>query len=147
MKKIEWINGNKMKVESGNKTFDRKCVCISTGNVIGPTQTSYYIRSCNDTINSVKQECPVGHLRNYDINQFRNLPNRIHSWFEEHKEKEVILYNFFHYNKDLKINHGYIITDENNHFLYAYRVGTTYKSLLVLYECVKYITVEKITWK
>ena len=66
MKEHEWATPNRMKFDSLHKTFNRQVSCISTGNHIGNTVYSSYIRAYNQT------ECnghtfPKGHLQEYDL--------------------------------------------------------------------------------
>ena len=44
MREKEWVNGNKMKIETGHKTFDRQTNIISTGNIIANTLWGFFIR-------------------------------------------------------------------------------------------------------
>lgn len=68
MKNKEWINGNKMKFESGFKAFDKQTQVISTGNVVARTQLSGFVRPKSET------ECngfvrDEGVLQKYDLEQ------------------------------------------------------------------------------
>lgn len=143
MKKREWINGNKMKFESESKTFNKQCDLITTGNVWGGVQFSQYIRPTNEV------ECngatfPSGHLRDYDLKPF-NL-GRFPYVLKAVKEyadagKQVILYKFRHFNGERETVHGFVITDTNYYLLKKFYTGPTYKSISVIDEAVKYITV------
>lgn len=143
MKKIEWINGNKMKFESECKTFNKQCDLITTGNVWGGVQFSQYIRPTNET------ECngatfPPGQLRDYDLRPFglHQFPRVLEAVMEyADAGRPVILYKFRHFNGERETVHGFVITDTNYHLLKKFYTGPTYKSISVIDEAVKYITV------
>jgi hypothetical protein len=149
-KKIAWVNGNHMLMQSGHKTFDRQVDCVSDGNVIGSVQYSSYIRpteevECNGFTN------PPGHLRNFDLEMFEQFGMHKNS-YEWKKIVELvdrygggILYAFFHYVGRRRIVHGFILTDKpykKNVVLMKFITGPTFKSSLVLNECAKYISVD-----
>ena len=119
MKKYEWINGNKMKFESGFKTFDK--------------QTNY-IRG--------------NEFKAYDLKLFRNLPNFIRNIVNQ-INYQTILYEFSHtsYHEDYytsktkhKIIDGYVLTTTDGHLISKWIIGKTFKSELAVNEAIKYIT-------
>jgi hypothetical protein len=138
LKKIEWENSNKMKFESGHKTFDKQTNCLSTGNVISNTQLSFYIRSAKETINPVGQEVPEGHLRDFDLRQFNRLPSHVERFVKRVTEdKQVILYEFRHFNGNNKVVDGYVVTDTDyNHIQTFFMNNRAYKAVI---EARKYI--------
>jgi len=104
MKKIEWINGNKMKFESPHKTFNNYVTCISAGNVIGGGQTSGFVRGYEET------ECngfenPKGHLQEWDLNEgfAQTLAYQVKDWIRENVrgKESVIAYKWFYYDCDI----------------------------------------------
>lgn len=99
MKKIEWINNNKMRMESGNKTFDKQCLVISKGNTIAPTQLSFIVRPKYDILNSVNERCPESHLQNFDLKSLFLEWSWYRSQIAElsNEYKGVYVYQFFHY--------------------------------------------------
>ena len=134
MKKYEWINGNKMKFESGFATFDKQTNYISKGAVISNTQYSSYIRG--------------NEFRSYDLKFFRNLPNFIRNILNQ-INYQTILYEFSHtsYHEDYytgktkhKIIDGYVLTTTDGHLISKWILGKTKKSELAVNEAVKYIT-------
>ena len=141
MKKIEWINPNKMKFESPYKTFNKAVVCISDGNVIGDTQVSSFFRARNDL------ECngfvnPKGHLQDWDLTEgmLQNFPHYVKSYIRKNfEDKRGIAYNFFYYKNGEKHDIGYVITTTDNKLLEIWYCGT-WKSREALKECIKYIT-------
>jgi len=144
MKKIKWINGNKMLFESDHKTFNRQTNCISTGNVIADTQYSGFIRPYNET------ECngftnPKGHLQEYDLNWLlKDVPGYVKDWIRKYaKTKSVIAYHFFYRNKERrKIDIGYVVTTpeyKKNKLLNKWYAENTQKVRSVLDEAIKYI--------
>ena len=133
MKKYEWINGNKMKFESGFATFDKQTNYISKGAVISNTQYSSYIRG--------------NEFRSYDLKFFRNLPNFIRNILNQ-INYQTILYEFSHtsYHEDYytgktkhKIIDGYVLTTTDGHLISKWVTGKTFKSELAVNEAIKYI--------
>ena len=134
MKKYEWINGNKMKFESGFVTFDKQTNYIGKGAVISNTQYSNYIRG--------------NEFKAYDLKLFKNLPNFIRSIVNQ-INYQTILYEFSHtsYHEDYytgkskhKIIDGYVLTTTDGHLISKWITGKTFKSELAVNEAIKYIT-------
>lgn len=144
MKKIEWIHGNKMRFESGYKSFDKKVDLITTGNVLGKVQTSGYIRPYDKTdCNGFK--FPVGHLQNVDLNGFnKNLPAQMKD-FARGKNIAMIGYSFFFWNGDKKVNIGWVLTDAEHRCLMTIYARDTTKTIFALEECKEYITEGGVT--
>ena len=133
MKKYEWINGNKMKFESGFATFDKQTNYIGKGAVISNTQQSDYIRG--------------NEFKAYDLALFHNLPNFIRDILNQ-IDYQTILYEFSHtsYHEDYytgkskhKIIDGYVLTTTDGHLISKWVLGKTIKSELAVNEAVKYI--------
>lgn len=140
MKKIEWINPNKMKFESYHKTFNKQCRCIMAGNQIGDVVFSSHVRpyneiKCNGFTN------PKGHLQEYDLNWLlKGLPHYVKEWIREYaKTKSVIGYHFFYRNSLRKIDIGYAVTTPDHKLLRKWYAIDNYKSENALDEAVKYI--------
>lgn len=140
MKKIEWIHGNKMKMESGFKAFDRQTTCLSPGNVLGDTQRSSYIRPYNEIMNGSYQMKP-GEARNFDLNGFSNLHKIVRDMVISMTEtKPVILYKFRHFNGKTEMIDGYVITDTNHILLKTIYTGKTNKSALAVDAASEYVS-------
>jgi len=139
MKKIEWTNGNKMKIETGHKGFDSACSAIFTGNAWTGTQTSNHIRpmteiECNGLVK------PIGHLHNFDLKQFRHLSQNIRDYLKSMRES-VILYSVFHHTGGgLRVQHGYVVTDKNHRFMMTFMSNQRQKSHNVVYEFARYVS-------
>lgn len=145
MKKSEWVTLNRMKFESLHKTFNKQVTMITTGNHMGNTVRSFFIRpfnrlECNGRVNE------PGHLQEYDLNNFQDkyYPSDLRGVKDfirrEGKAKTLILYVFFHYNGEKKITHGAIITDgEHNHIKTCFFIFNR-KSMSVIEEARKYVT-------
>ena len=134
MKKYEWINGNKMKFESGFATFDKQTNYIGKGAVISNTQYSNYIRG--------------NEFKFYDLESFKNLPNFIRNIINQ-INYQTILYEFSHisYHEDYytgkskhRIIDGYVLTTTDGHLISKWIIGKTFKSELAVNEAIKYIT-------
>ena len=134
MKKYEWINGNKMKFESGFVTFDKQTNYIGKGAVISNTQQSDYIRG--------------NEFKAYDLALFHDLPNFIRDILNQ-IDYQTILYEFRHisYHEDYytgktkhKIIDGYVLTTIDGHLISKWVLGKTFKSELAVNEAIKYIT-------
>ena len=139
-RKKEWVNGNRMKIDTGCKTFDRQISAIGTGQVLGSTQTSWCVRPYSET------ECnghqfEKGSLRATDLRGFGNIPAPVRRWLDENRETACILYKFFHCRSGgvEKTVHGFVITGRDYKLLYRWDNGR-YKSMRVIDECLTYIT-------
>lgn len=154
----EWTkDGMKQIVNTGCKEFDNYIIAISTGNVIGGGQFSLYVRPFNETeCNGFTWE--KGHLRNFDLKSFSNLPNRVRKYVESVTQDEsIILYKFYHYNRNYSrryrgwgnnhaefIIHGYVVTDREHKLMQYFVTGPTYKSEQVIMGVIPYIVEEPI---
>ena len=143
MKKLTWIHGNKALIETGHKTFDRQCECLSTGNVMGTCQKSWFIRprselECNGRVNA------PGHLQDFDLGSFKNLPGHIGDYIKA-QSKTVILYELRHwvkkpYSERQKVVHAYIVTDYDHKLLRVFNVNRSAKSYAIAEWCKDYIS-------
>ena len=141
MKKKEWATPNRMKFESLHKTFNRQISMITTGNQIGNTVLSSYIRPYNKT------ECngftrPLGHLQEYDLGWIvKEAPEIVKDWVRQHgREKSFIVYLFFHWRNGTRIIHGAVITDSEHNHARTFYLRSGYKSQSIIDEARKYIT-------
>lgn len=130
MKKIEWENPNKIKINTGHKTFDSQTNIISTGNIVANTLFGAYVREYTRISNGYEDK-PLGYLQDWDLeNHFNeNIPTcmRDHVSMVD-RETKHILYKVRHFNGDNEIIHGYILTkgydDEYEHVkTYCSRAG------------------------
>lgn len=155
MKQAIWNkSGMKQILETGCKEFDKYITCVSTGNVVGGGQLSFYIRPYNETeCNGFTRE--KGVLRKFDLESFKEIPNSVRKYVESVTiDNSVILYKFYHYNRNYGRNryyrsyhnkftvHGYVITDRNHKLMKYFVTGPTYKSYLVIVGVLPYITEE-----
>lgn len=139
MKTKEWLNPNKMKIETEHKTFNQQTRVIGAGNIIATTQVSLFIRAWNNTYRWDGDTVEPGYLQNFDLTAFR-LPKHIEKAVRDTAvDESVILYEFRHFNGDKKIVHGYVITDGEYRLLRTFVTGPTWKSNSVIKECLKYI--------
>jgi len=112
MRKIEWENPNKMKINTGHKTFDKQTNIISTGNIVANTLNGACIRAYTDNHNGFEDR-PLGYLQNWDLT--KNFNENIPTCMRDHvsmadRESKHILYKVRHFNRDREIIHGYILT-------------------------------------
>ena len=141
MKKKEWATPNRMKFESLHKTFNKQVSTITTGNHIGNTVYSGYIRSYNET------ECngftsPKGHLQEYDLgNIVKEAPTIAKDFVRQHgKDRKFILYVFFHWYDGRRIIHGAVITTPEYRPIATFYTRSSLKSMSIIDEAKKYIT-------
>lgn len=140
MKEIQWITSNRMRFESLHKTFNKQVACISTGNQIGGTVYSSYIRPYFKTECNGRTFHP-GQLQEYDLNWIvKDAPEEAKDWIRENGKYETfILYVFFHRRNGKKIIHGAIITDKNHNHMMTFYCRSGAKSKSILDEAKKYI--------
>lgn len=149
MKRLTWRpNGNHIVINTGHKTFDRQADCLSVGNVWGDVQLSSYIRPKTET------ECngfsnPPGHLRDFDLKQFKDLPQNIRRKIVNITDtRYCILYEIRTWGKRggwdgrrRKTIHGYILTDAKTHELVEkWATGPTHKSWMIIENVIPYLT-------
>lgn len=144
LKKKVWTNSNKMLFESAHKTFNKQTTLITTGNAIGNTQTSFFIRPYKTPKNPVGEKVSFGSMQDYDLNQFRNLPNHVRESVKKNtKTKDGILYKFFHYDGDRQVVHGYVLTDGNYNLIRKFYTNPSWKSQDVVDKVSEYVAISK----
>lgn len=142
-KKITWINPNKMEFISAHKTFNRQVNYISTGNVVANTQYSNHVRAygeieCNGFTN------PPGHLQNWDLT--KNIVVMPYYIREEVRklthENGGIIYNFHHWNRDKRIDDGFVLTTQHDDYklIKVWYVNSNWRAKAAVDEAIKYIT-------
>ena len=138
MKKIKWLNPNKMEFNSLHKTFNRQCKLISRGAQIGDVVVSSFVRP-RKRIESHGQKFPEGYLQEYDLN-WLELPESIRRWIRANAiEKGVWAYVFFHRVNGKKIIDGFVINDENHKNLLTIYARNNAKTRSIIDEAKKYI--------
>lgn len=139
MKTVEFINGDKIKIETGLKIFDKQTNLITTGSAYCNTQQSMIVRPYYNTTGDSQE----GALQKYDLAFFKaNMPGYVESQVRKLAEnREVYVYEFFHTNnKKKKVVHGYVVTTKDHEYLNHFIVGPTQKSYGVVQECAKYVS-------
>ena len=155
MKTIEWETNNKMRFESGFKTFDRQTNCIHTGNVIGGrTQLSFCIRAYNTPTRPMGGPVEPGEMQEYDLEQFGkcnprcHVPQHIrHEVYREGRDRGLTLYCFRHLayrdGQRIVVVDGWVLTDyEYNHVKTWYGLRgrrVRGKSVAAVDEAAKYV--------
>ena len=139
MKTIEWINPNKMKMESGNKSFDQQCLVISKGNVIAPTQISFEVRPGKET-KCNGQHFEERHLQNFDLKSLFSDWSWYRSTISElsNLNNGVYVYQFFHYSSKRRVDNCLIITDKNHKVIKKVTKSFRPKTIQVMNEVLKY---------
>ena len=150
MKEIKWINGNKMLIETGHKTFDQQTNIISTGNIIANTLIGKNIRSWWDDgkglIDYETNKREPGHLFNWDIEHFKvRMPDWIRRRIEKYSQEDqyrngMWLYELFHFRGHDRIIHGWILTDIKHNWIITFNNGRSFKTDQVLAECKLYLS-------
>lgn len=137
MKTKEWLNPNHMKIETGCKTFDRQCTCISTGNQIGNCVYSNYIRPSTETVCN-NTTFDKGHLQNYDLQWMnKDAPQHLVDYIKK-MDVSCILFQFHHRNNGHMIIDGWILTDDK-HNLVKMVIGNGRKSRQILLTVKDYV--------
>jgi len=148
-KKAIYRTPNRMKIDTGHKTYDLNCQTASTGNVVSNNQLSFYLRPYNET------ECnghnfETGRLLEYDLNHFADLPNSVRYEILEtvNPNKIYCLYEFRHWNKGKKYIHGYVLTEvskcyKQDKLIRSYTTGKTNKSQKIIDTMINYISVSE----
>jgi hypothetical protein len=149
VKKIEWDNPNKMRIDSPFAVFNRQTNFIDVGNVIANTQYSSYIRPFTQT------ECNgftwnPGYLRETDLRMFKELgvSERILSQVRTHtRDQEAILYVFFHYSRSARrrILDGVVLTSRDHIHVQTWYTNSDWRAQAAVEEARKYIAVTSQT--
>ncbi len=140
MKKREWVNPNRMKIDTMHKKFNQQTNFIGPGQVVSDTQFSLIVRAWNDTEGYGGTIFEPGHLQNFDLEHFF-LPHHVNEAVKRYaKHQAVTVYEFMHYNGDKRITHGYVITDSRDRLLNFFITGPTMKSGSVIHECIQYVS-------
>jgi len=144
LKKLGWIHGNKARIQTGHKTFDRYCTYLGTGNICGDGQLGGCIRPANEV------ECngrlfEHGALRQFDLDPFRKafpMSSQLLDKIRKATETEpAILYALYHYKGDRMTCHGFILTrgsSQNYRRIWTECTGPTHKSQQVIDWCKDY---------
>jgi hypothetical protein len=141
MRKVEWLNPNKMKATSGCKTWNKAVACLTTGNVMDPGYISNYIRSFKLQRNPIGNPVEPGRLQTYDLDLFSRYFAQTGSWVRGEiiialagtKDGSGILYCLRHVNSNGKVTiHGFILTDTDHNFIKNWVTGRTHKSQSVI---------------
>lgn len=141
-KKHEWVTPNRMKFESGFKTFDKQVDYISSGNVISNVQHSSIVRPYSDTNGGM---CKPGSCRKFDIDNMshtRSIPSSIRTWLAEHPEEKVWLYDFHLRNTSRKTGDSvcWVLTDyDHKKVIRTSCARWSLKHMSVLDEVTKYV--------
>lgn len=143
LKKVEWLTPNKMKFESSHKTFNKQTTLITTGNALGATQLSSYIRPFNEPKNPFGKKVAKGAMQEFDLNYIKDAPARVKDAVRNYaKTKNVILYEFRHYVGDRKIVDGYVITtghEDGNKHIKTFYINQDLKAMDAVDEASKYV--------
>ena len=138
MKKLKYTpNGMKAIIKSGHKTFDNYCVSLSPSSVVGGGQVSFGIRAFNTKLNPLDNPVAPGEMQQFDLKQFKNLPNEVRLFIQENgKDEDLMLFSFYHFHHGVETVHGWIITanrdNTENKLLKMWVTGPTFKSRQVM---------------
>ena len=145
MRKVEWLNKNKMKIDTGHKEFDETVRCLTPGNVIDDGYCGGYIRPWSMTLMpDGKSHRPEGHLQDWDINSVSKIvPDFVRSEIRKSGALEyTILYEFHTWHGEEKIVHGYLLTRGHNdsyRYIHGWVTGPTRKSIGIIEVCAQYL--------
>lgn len=144
-------SGNQV-IRSSHKTFNRQTNCICHGNVWAPTMTGQHVR-CKQQTECNGFENPEGHLRDFDLNMFRehNMSPTIRQIILEATDnknpKGVWVYHIFHwirqpYGHKKRISHGWVITTYE-HDSIAIHITPNVKCQDVIEHCLPFLLRKK----
>lgn len=137
-----WVNPNKQLVQSGHKAFDQQTVCLSSTNILSPTQYGGIIRAYNTALNPMGRPCNPGEMQDFDLqsHMWQKMPHYVRDEVRRlAKSCDVVLLQYHHWRGGEMVVHGYLVTSFPEHKLLArFRTGATWKSDLVLDEAAKY---------
>ncbi len=106
----EWVHGNKQRLTTGHKTFDRQLMAVSSGQVLSSTQTAYCVRPYNEVVGPVGQAMRPGEGQQYDLRFFPDMPHQVrHYVTEATKTDPLLVHEFFTYRGEQKRVIGYIL--------------------------------------
>lgn len=146
MKKAVYNSKGNQVVNTDWAEFNKQTNCISTGNVFGRTQLSWFIRPYGKT------ECngykfPEGHLMKVDLDTFGKfrIPENLEQVIRDKNRKDsVILYMFFTLRNKRITPFGWVLTDREHRLIGQYvvrRQNESYaKRWSALNEAIQYIT-------
>lgn len=168
IKRHDWVHGNKGKIETGHKTFDRQCRIVSTGQMLSSCQVSLSVRSYYD-IESNGMSFPVGHLFNFDMQYWRDIhtPQGVQDGIRRLADQygSVMVFTFHHYYRPTihptwsrcyrsgeeseRLTHGWVAV-KNDSLLHAW-IRNEGKSPDVMEWCMRHICIwetadDKVTY-
>jgi hypothetical protein len=98
-----WRNPNKQDLTTGHKRFDRQLTAISSGQVLGGTQTSFCVRPYDETVGPMGQAFEPGALRAHDLGHFRDMPWYVLAYVKSATKgpgEDLLIHEFFTYRAD-----------------------------------------------
>lgn len=130
MFKPEIIDGNTMRIETGNKSFDRYCKWLSPGAVISQGHVALWVRP------RAERECngrvfEVGELFNFDMQSFKSLPSHYREALARMPEP-VLLHEFYHYRGETKVVHGWVVVSKAGKVVARWNPSSRTKAQMVL---------------
>lgn len=142
MKKIKWINPNRMEFNSPHKSFNRQCRYITTGNHIGDIVISNFIRPFNKTkCNGFK--FPKGHLQDFDLKIYNDygMPYYVGRYIKNNgKSQTFILYWIKHFIKNKRITDAYILTTDKYKHVQTWYINRDWRMQEAVRMLKEYIT-------
>ena len=130
MFKPEIIDGNTMRIETGNKSFDRYCKWLSPCAVISQGHVALWVRPMSATFCNGR-EFPAGDLHRFDVRQFRDL-DRECKWRLANLNQDVLVHEFYHYRGEKKVVHGWVVVDKSDKVVARWNPSGRSKSQMVL---------------
>ena len=139
---------DRMVIETGNRTFDRQCNFLTTGNHWGTCQFSTFVRPVSET------ECnrftvPAGELFDFDMKPFTDsipaMPAHVRTAIRAMGHTVVVSEIRHHigpHRARCKVVHGYVVTDPDNHnrLVRVFQTGSGQTSARILSTVIPYIS-------
>lgn len=128
IKRIWNKTGMKQIINTGHKTFDKQTNIIDNhSNMIANTQLAFYIRAYNDVVNPIGETVDKGHLQDFDLKSFNNLPYKIKEFCKNNADDGFWLSEFRIFNNNHKQVICYFLRNLNTNKVYTFNNAINYK--------------------
>lgn len=138
-------DGNRMLLSTGCKKFDKQTSALMSGQQIGDTITSFFVRPHSELECNGHTFRP-GQLRQSDIDRLgRDLCYSAKAWLERNAEAHVLVHCLFHWKRrtkyvlEGKVLDGAVVVDYDHNLVQIFYGNSHYKSGQVVDVCATYL--------